>query len=87
MLRLKITPHSRSQGREPSIDNMIKPSEQCKSAGLKSLAELASITGKPVQTLINWHREEPQLFEVVVWGAAVKKMTEKPNSPLVEDKE
>lgn len=45
------------------------PSEQCKSAGLRSLAELSRITGCSVQLLINWHRERPKLFDVVVAGA------------------
>jgi hypothetical protein len=49
------------------------PSEQCKTAGLKSLAELAKISGVSVQTLINWHRDKPALFAVVVAGAVVIK--------------
>lgn len=52
----------------------MKPSEQCKKAGLKSLAELAEMTNKPVQTLINWSNESPELFEIVVLGAALKKL-------------
>jgi len=47
------------------------PSEQCKAAGLKSLAELSRITGKTVQTLINWHREDPEFFRIVLAGALV----------------
>lgn len=49
------------------------PSEQCKAAGLKSLAELAKISEVSVQTLINWHKDKPQLFAVVVAGAVVIK--------------
>ena len=49
------------------------PSEQCKAAGLKSLAELAKISGVSVQTLINWHRDKPALFATVVAGAVVIK--------------
>ena len=49
------------------------PSEQCKAAGLKSLAELAQISGVSVQTLINWHRDKPALFATVVAGAVVIK--------------
>lgn len=48
----------------------MSPSEQCKQAGLKSLAELVRITGISEQTLINWHRSRPQLFGVIVAGAA-----------------
>jgi hypothetical protein len=46
------------------------PSEQCKQAGLKSLAEVVRMTGVSEQTLINWHRNKPQLFSVVVAGCA-----------------
>ena len=53
----------------------MKPSEKCKTAGLKSLAELSEITGKSVQTLNNWSKADPLFFNVVVVGAAVKKMT------------
>jgi hypothetical protein len=48
-------------------------SEQTKAAGLKSLAELAAMVRKPTQTLRNWHRDAPELFAVVVAGAAVIK--------------
>ena len=52
------------------------PSEQCTSAGLRSLAELTEITEVSKQTLINWHRHKPVLFAVVVAGAvAVKKLS------------
>lgn len=49
------------------------PSEQCKKAGLKSLAELCEITGVSEQTLINWHRNKPKLFAVVIAGAVAIK--------------
>lgn len=49
------------------------PSKDCKLAGLKSLVELSQITGKPVQTLINWHRDDPVLFNVVLTGAVAIK--------------
>lgn len=47
----------------------MKPSEKCKQAGLKSLAELSATTGESVQTLINWSKNKPQLFNVVLTGA------------------
>ena len=47
----------------------ITPSEQCKAAGLKSLAELSKISEVSVQTLINWHRDKQRLFEVLLAGA------------------
>jgi hypothetical protein len=49
------------------------PSEQCKAAGLKSLAEMVRISSVSEQTLINWHRNKPVLFAVVVAGASVIK--------------
>ncbi|MBL1293054.1 MAG: hypothetical protein COB61_004195 [Thiotrichales bacterium] len=47
----------------------ITPSKQCKKAGLKSLAELVNATATSEQTLINWHKNKPKLFAVVVAGA------------------
>lgn len=52
---------------------MIKPSEQCKEAGLYSLSELSRITGCSIQTLNNWHKNKPLLFKVVIAGAVVIK--------------
>jgi len=49
------------------------PSEQCKAAGLKNLAELAAISSASTRTLINWHRDKPSLFATVVAGAVVIK--------------
>ena len=49
------------------------PSEVCDTAGLKGLAELRRMTGQSDQTLINWSRNKPELFEIVVIGAAEKK--------------
>ena len=54
----------------------MKPSEQCKQAGLKSLAELSELTGESVQTLNNWHKSKPERFEIVLIGAIAKKRSE-----------
>ncbi len=51
----------------------MRPSELCKQAGLKSLAELADITRESVQTLNNWYKNKPVLFATVLDGALVKK--------------
>jgi hypothetical protein len=51
----------------------MKPSDQCKAAGLKSLAELSRISGESVQTLNNWHRNKPKLFEIVLKGCLEEK--------------
>lgn len=53
----------------------MKPSEKCKAAGLKSLAELSEIANKSVQTLNNTSKQNPVFFDVIVLGAAVKKIT------------
>lgn len=47
----------------------MKPSERAKMAGLAGLEELSKITEQSVQTLNNWHKNKPKLFEVVVLGA------------------
>lgn len=51
----------------------MKTSEKAKTAGLKNLAELAEITGRSTQTLRNWDKDNPELFEVVLKGAVEKK--------------
>ncbi len=51
----------------------MKPSEKCKEAGLKSLAELSDMTMVSVQTLNNWSKDKPALFDIVLAGAVVKK--------------
>ncbi len=51
----------------------MKPSEVCKSAGLKSLAELSEFSGESVQTLNNWYKSEPRRFELVLKGVMFEK--------------
>lgn len=45
------------------------PSQQAKSAGLASLAELSKISHVPVDTLKGWHKRQPERFEFVCLGA------------------
>ena len=52
----------------------IKPSEKAKLAGLKSLAELAEISGESVQTLNNWFNNYPLRFELILKGSVIKKL-------------
>tara|TARA_R100000951_G_scaffold55160_1_gene46333 strand:+ start:2048 stop:2251 length:204 start_codon:yes stop_codon:yes gene_type:complete len=54
----------------------IKPSEQCKAAGLKGLKHLAEIVQESEQTLNNWSKNRPDLFEVIILGAVVKRATD-----------
>ncbi len=49
------------------------PSEQAKSAGLESLAEVSRISGVQIRTLNNWHKHKQQLFKVLLMGCAVEK--------------
>jgi hypothetical protein len=51
----------------------MKPSEKCKVAGLKSLAELVKATGVNEQTLIRWSRNKPRLFQLVIDGTIFQK--------------
>jgi len=51
----------------------VSPSQQCKAAGLRGLAELSRISEVSEQTLINWHKDKPALFATVVAGAVVIK--------------
>lgn len=43
-------------------------SQQAKAAGLKSLLQVQQLTKQSAQTLINWHRDKPELFRVVIAG-------------------
>jgi len=57
------------------LENLeMKPSEQCKQAGLSSLKQLADISGESVQTLNNWSKNKPLVFDLVLRGAVVKKL-------------
>ena len=51
----------------------MKPSEKCKTAGLKSLAELSDISDESVQTLNNWSKKEPRRFELILKGVMFEK--------------
>lgn len=58
------------------VSRIIRPSEQCKSAGLKGLADLSEISSVSPRTLINWHKDKPQLFATVLAGAVVLRKRE-----------
>lgn len=49
------------------------PAQRAKEMGLKSLTEVKSFTGVSLQTLTNWHRNKPELFDVVLIGCLTKK--------------
>jgi len=52
----------------PQNDPSMSASKVVKAAGLPSLEWLSGKIGKPTQTLRNWHRKYPALFEAVVNG-------------------
>lgn len=47
-------------------------SQKAKSMGLRSLTEVSEHTGTSLQTLINWHKNKPELFNVVCLGVIAK---------------
>lgn len=49
------------------------PSQQCKQAGLNSLAEVSRMTNVSAQTLTNWCKSKPQLFKAVIDGCMWQK--------------
>lgn len=51
----------------------MKPSQQAKAAGLKSLAEVTRMTGVSKDTLNNWSKHKPELFSIVIKGCAAEK--------------
>jgi hypothetical protein len=54
----------------------MKPSEACRAAGLSGLNELAALTRKTPQTIINWYKYQPLFFRIVLAGAVATKPTE-----------
>lgn len=49
---------------------MISPSALAKQAGFKSAIELCEVANIKRSTLYNWHKNNRQLFDVVLLGAA-----------------
>lgn len=46
----------------------MSPSRQAKAAGLKNLSQVSELTGVSLQTLTNWHKNKPKLFNIVLLG-------------------
>jgi hypothetical protein len=51
----------------------MKLSQKCKSAGLKSLAELSELTGVPLSTLHDRNRNDPQQIDNLIRSAVMIK--------------
>ena len=60
--------------RKIKITTKVSTANKAKAAGLKNLAELSELTGQSTQTLRNWDENKPELFAVVLEGAASKKL-------------
>lgn len=52
----------------------MKPSEECKMAGLDNLKELSALSGKSKETLNNWHKKSKPLFDATLKRAVDKKL-------------
>lgn len=50
----------------------MKPSEKAKAAGLRSLKQASEMTSTSEQTLINWSRSRPELFDIILTGCKNK---------------
>jgi hypothetical protein len=48
------------------------PAQQAKAAGLKNLKQVSIMIKKPSATLINWHRDSPELFAIVIAGCVAQ---------------
>lgn len=48
------------------------PAKQAKQRGLKSLAQVTQLTGVSKETLGNWSKHKPQLFDIVLTGCIEK---------------
>ena len=51
----------------------MKPSELVKKFGFKSLKAFADVTDVSEKTLVNWHREYPQRFKLLLLGAYLER--------------
>lgn len=45
------------------------PSQQAKASGLSGIKHLSELTGVSYQTLSNWSKDKPRLFNIVLLGA------------------
>jgi hypothetical protein len=49
------------------------PTQTCKQAGLKSLAELARLSGVARSTLIDWHKSNQVKFKLAIDAALYRR--------------
>ena len=58
------------------------PAKKVKSCGLTGLDEMSKLSTRPVSTLTTWFTTKPELFDVVLSGCVVKKLSESIKQPL-----
>ena len=51
------------------------PAKLAKLAGLKNLKQVSDMTHVSVQTLTNWVKDKPQLFQIVLQGCLTELKT------------
>jgi len=51
----------------------LRPAQQAKLFGFKSLNEVSFICGRSVQTLNRWFQNDPDFFDIVLIGCLVKR--------------
>ena len=56
----------------------MSPAQQAKAAGLKSLLQVSELTGVSIQTLSNWAKNKPELFQVVISGSVKELLISQP---------
>jgi hypothetical protein len=60
------------------------PSQQAKAKGLKSLSEVSRMTDTSLQTLNNWAKSKPKLFNIILEGCARENKEEQIESIIGE---
>ncbi len=61
----------------------MKPSEQCKKAGLSSLKKMSKMTGKSEQTLINWFKNDRLTFDILLLGCQLRKLIDNKKDEII----
>lgn len=61
-----------------------KPNHLAKEAGIKNLKTVVEKTGVSYQTLRNWHKSRPELFQVICLGVLFLEKSERVNRKIEE---
>jgi len=49
------------------------PAKKCKELGINGLKELSELSGVSYQTLSNWAKDKPKLFNIILKGVYFEK--------------